>query len=132
MQDRDDVVHNKIDLKGLEHSILGWKVHVNINNNLHMSLSEEMSCWLLRIFWWKMHENWGKSFFHPMDKKIISPHIEWCIGKCPGFCTIFLKTSTWYLSFFFVTRVSYFSGIRFFLLHFYAQTLLWGFIVVSP
>jgi len=28
---------------------------------------------------------------------MISPHIEWCIGKCPGLCTIFAKTSTWYL-----------------------------------
>ena len=28
-----------------------------------------------------------------MDKKMISPQIEWCIGKCPGLCTISLKLS---------------------------------------
>ena len=26
-----------------------------------------------------------------MDKKMISPYIELCIGKWPGFCTIFVK-----------------------------------------
>jgi len=26
-------------------------------------------------------------FFCLMDKKMISPQIEWCIGKCPSFCT---------------------------------------------
>jgi len=41
-----------------------------------------------------MHENCCESFFCPMDKKLISPHIEWCIGKCPGLCTIFFETST--------------------------------------
>jgi len=25
---------------------------------------------------WKMRENWGKSFFCPMDKKMISPQIR--------------------------------------------------------
>ena len=29
-----------------------------------------------------------------MDKKQIFPHIEWCIGKCPGLCTVFLKKLT--------------------------------------
>ena len=38
-------------------------------------------------------------FFCPMDKKMISPHIDWGIGKCPGLCTIIFKTSTWYLKF---------------------------------
>jgi len=33
-------------------------------------------------------------FFRSMDKKMISPHSEWCIGKYPGLCTVFLKTST--------------------------------------
>jgi len=33
----------------------------------------------------------GKSFFFPMDKNIISPLIEWYIGKCPDLCTIFFK-----------------------------------------
>jgi len=28
--------------------------------------------------------------FFAMDKTSI-PHIEWCIGKCPGLCTIFFK-----------------------------------------
>ena len=30
-----------------------------------------------------------------MEKKMISP--QWCIGNCPSLCTIFFKTSTWYL-----------------------------------
>jgi len=34
-----------------------------------------------------------------MDKKMISPDIEWCIGIFPGLCTIFFKTSTGYLEF---------------------------------
>jgi len=46
-----------------------------------------------------MHEYCGKSFFCRRDKNIISPHIEWRIGKCPGLCTFFFKTSTWYLKF---------------------------------
>jgi len=32
-----------------------------------------------------------------MDKKITSPyieHVECGIGKCPGFCTLFLKVSS--------------------------------------
>ena len=29
----------------------------------------------------KMHENWGKSFFCPIGKKMIPPDKEWCIGK---------------------------------------------------
>ena len=27
------------------------------------------------------------------------PHIECCIGKCLGLCTIFFKTFTWHLQF---------------------------------
>ena len=44
---------------------------------------------------WKMYKNWGKcrSFICPMDKKMISPHIEWCITKSHGLCTIFFKTN---------------------------------------
>jgi len=34
--------------------------------------------------------------FFPMDKKMISPHIEKLMGKNPSLCTIFFKTSTWY------------------------------------
>ena len=42
-----------------------------------------------------MHKNSDESFFCPIDKIMISPHIEWCIGKCPGLCTVFFKTITW-------------------------------------
>jgi len=41
----------------------------------------------------------ANSCFGPMDKIIICPHIKWCIEKCPGLCTMFFKTSTWYLKF---------------------------------
>ena len=34
-----------------------------------------------------------------MDKKMVSPYNEGCIGKFPGLCTIFFKTSTQYLKF---------------------------------
>jgi len=37
------------------------------------------------------------SLFCPMDKKMISPYIKWCIGNCPGLCILFFKTSPWYL-----------------------------------
>jgi len=43
-----------------------------------------------------------------MDKKIISPHIEWCIRKCPGLCTkLFFKTSTSYESLSLIVSRSY-------------------------
>jgi len=38
-----------------------------------------------------MHEHWGKSFFCPMDNKMISPYTEWCIGKCPCLMHNFLQ-----------------------------------------
>jgi len=44
-----------------------------------------------------MHENWGNPFFCLMDKKMISPLIEWRIGKCLSLCTIFFKTSKYNL-----------------------------------
>jgi len=72
-----------------------------------MTLSEEMWCWMtdsskyydVYLKRWKMHENWGKSFSCTIDKKMISPHIEWCMGKSPGLCTHFFKTTTWHLKF---------------------------------
>ena len=48
---------------------------------------------------WKIHENWGNPFFCPMYKKMISPHVEWCNGKCQGLCIISLNTSKWKLKF---------------------------------
>jgi len=36
------------------------------------------------------------NLFCPMDKKMVTPHIEWRIEKCPGLCTI-IFTSTLYL-----------------------------------
>ena len=38
-------------------------------------------------------------FFCSFDKKMISPCIEWRIGKNPGLCTILFKTTPWYLKF---------------------------------
>ena len=46
-----------------------------------------------------MHETLGKSIVCPMNKKMISPHIEWCMRTYPGWCKIFFKTSIWYLKF---------------------------------
>ena len=45
-----------------------------------------------------------------MDKKMISPHIEWCVKQFPGLRTIFYhtnykQTSTWYLKFMFYRAV---------------------------
>ena len=46
-----------------------------------------------------MHKNGDKSFFCPMDKKMVSTHIEYCIGKCLNLCTIFSALLfTWYLT----------------------------------
>ena len=36
-------------------------------------------------------------FLCPMDKKLIYPQYAYVIGKCPGLCTIFFKTSKFYL-----------------------------------
>jgi len=38
------------------------------------------------------------SFCCHMDKKMISSHDEWYIGKGHGLVTIFFKTSTWYIN----------------------------------
>jgi len=46
-----------------------------------------------------MHENWGNSFFCPLDKKMISPHIEWCIGKGPVIVHTFFKLAHKYLKY---------------------------------
>ena len=70
-----------------------------------------------------MHENGG---FCPMDKKMISPHIEWCIGNCPGLYTIVqifhMVPKAYALS------CSYLDclGCLRFVFHFYAQTVLCG------
>ena len=71
---------------------------------------------------WKMHENWGKSFFWPMDKKMSSPHIEWCIGKSLGLCTIFFKTSKWYLKFMLSHAVIKFRGFKLFIFSYKTTT----------
>jgi len=76
---------------------------------------------------WKMHENWGQSFFCPTYKKMISPYIEWCIGKYPGVCTIFLKKQhmvpkVYALSRCYLECWGYFR----FVFHFYDQPVLWG------
>ena len=43
----------------------------------------------------KTELNYCSSHGHDNDL----PHIEWCIGKRPGLCTIFFKTITWNLTF---------------------------------
>jgi len=58
-----------------------------------------------------MHEIRGKSFFFPMDKKMFSPYIKWCIGKCPGLCTTFSKLAHSTLSLCFITQLFRFVGI---------------------
>jgi len=65
-------------------------------------------------------------FFCPMDKKMISPDIEWCIGIFPGFCTIILKTSIWYLELMLYYAVNLEILDTLFCFHVYAQTMLWG------
>ena len=68
-----------------------------------------------------MHENWGKSFFCPIDKKMSFPHIERYIEIYPGLCTVVFKTSTRYLKFMLYHTViqSFWDTFDFF--HFYAQ-----------
>jgi len=61
-----------------------------------------------------------------MDKKKIYPHIEWCIGKCPGLCTIFFKTFTWYLKSMLYHAVIYIVLDTLDFFYFYAQTVLRG------
>ena len=71
---------------------------------------------------WKMHENWGKTYFCPMVKKMISLHTECCIGKCPGLCTISSKLHM-------VPKLYALSHIYLdfwdTLFHVYAQSVLW-------
>jgi len=47
-----------------------------------------------------------------MDKKMISPYIEWCIGKCPCLCTIFFKSVPWYLKFMLYQQLFRLFGIN--------------------
>jgi len=54
----------------------------------------------------------GYPFFCPVDKRMTSPHVEWCIAKCPGLCTIFFKTSKWYLRFMFYHAVIKIRGFK--------------------
>jgi len=47
-----------------------------------------------------MHENCGNSFINLSQRQEMIPlHIELSIAKYPSLCTIFFKTSTWYLQF---------------------------------
>ena len=52
--------------------------------------------------------------------------IEWCIGRCPGLCTILLNNFTWYLKFMLYHAVVLIVGVLWILFNFYAQTVLWG------
>jgi len=64
-----------------------------------------------------MHENWGtgKSFFcpmdSPMDKKMVSPNIEWCIGKVLVCAQFSLKFSHGTLSLCVTTQLFWLFGI---------------------
>jgi len=94
-------------LKGLGHRFLGWKC-LSKNQFRHYSQyrNVKLNVWLLKIRW-KVHENWGKSLFCPMDKKMISPyrllllHVYWMVyWKVSWFINNFLQNySTWYLKF---------------------------------
>ena len=62
-----------------------------------------LNLWFLNTLWQHtlkdviMYENWGIPTYCPMDTKKISPPFKCCIGKYPGLCTIFFKTSQCYL-----------------------------------
>ena len=43
-----------------------------------------------------------------MDKNVVSPDIESCIGKCPGLRIIFFKTSKYYLQYYYAFSCSCF------------------------
>ena len=58
-----------------------WKFYDNILKNMS-------NAWKLR-----------KTYFCPVDKKMISPLFEWCIRKYLGLCTIFIQTSRCYIMF---------------------------------
>jgi len=129
-----NVVHRSSGFKGPSKQNL-WLESTYLKHNLAMSLSKEMWYWRLTIImttylksWKKMHENWGKSLFCHMDKNMISPNIEWCIGKCPGLWTISFKTSTWckYLQFMLITLLFRLFGLFKMFFPFNAQTLLFG------
>jgi len=56
-------------------------------------------------------------------QEIMSPHIEYCIGKCPGLYTIFFKTSTCLCFITQLIRCLGYETLDFF--HCYAPTVLW-------
>ena len=103
-------------------NIIKTRVSVKKYNVETLTLKNIMTTYLER---WKVHENLGEPLFCPMDKNIISPLIEWCIGKSPGLCTIFSKTRILYLKFIFFTQL-FWCFWQYSLFPFYAQTvLLW-------
>ena len=75
-----------------------------------------------------MHENRGKSFFSvPWTRKcfpLILNAMNGVLENVMVLCTVFLKTTTWYLMF-----ILYHAFIRLFwdtFFHCYAQTVFWG------
>jgi len=72
----------------------------------------------------KTHENGGQSFFGPLYTKMTTPHIERCIVKCSGVCTIFFTTFIRYIK-----GMLYYAVIKSVLDtwdHFYTPTVLWA------
>ena len=73
-----------------------WK-----NVTLNVWLKIIMTTYLKR---WTMHINWGESCFCSMDKKMISPHIEWYFVNVLV-CAHFLQN--WYKGVVFVNNIKW-------------------------
>ena len=71
----------------------------------------------------KTELNYCSSHVHDNDL----PHIEWCIGKRPGLCTIFFKTITWHLKFMLYHAVIQFFWDTLDFFYFYAKLCSGGF-----
>ena len=97
---------NKCTLKELEHRKLGWKV-LFLKYNVGKILSKEMWCKMaetitfLDYIFKKMKNacNVRYIFFCVRGQENDFPSLWMVYWKCSGLCTLFFKTSTWYLLF---------------------------------
>jgi len=79
-----------------------------------------------------MYENWGKSFFCPVDKITMSPHIEWCIGIGPGLPNNCLQIYQMVPKVYALSRSNFEVGDTKDLLHFNAQNWAPGALISIP
>jgi len=102
--------------------MLIFSLSVDIHDVGNLTLKIVMTTYLIRL---KTHENWGKFSFLSHGLENDFPSYRKVYWTCPGLCTIFCKTFTWYilyLKYMLYQSVIYYTFSHF---HLYAHTALW-------